>query len=604
MAVTITFLLAAGCNNHEKLNAYTGQPTLPLSVAIAPHGKTIAVGETAANTVIIIDTGNQRVRFQIQLEGRPEGLAWSNDGNRLFASECGAGSIVEIDPAHGKILRRITTGRYPSGIQIDEQRGNLMVIDRGLNRLDVIEMKSGKPLAQIPTSTQPGFMAINQKRSIAAVSNLIPSTATNAQFGHAAEVTLVDLDSQTVRSSVRLPAGSTNARGIVIGPKDDMAYVVHTIRNENALTNPSESSRLVINAISIIDLSSASLANTVMLDTPSEGAALPWCVQISPDGDTLFITLSGTHELAALDLAGLASTHGSQPMGDHPGIQDLEQTGLLKRIKLPSKGPRGMSLSSNGEILAVAGNFSRNVTLLNTQNFETTEIPLGADHKLSQIELGELAFHDAEKNQIRGLSCATCHTDGRTDGLIWDLPHDGPGNPKNSRSLLLAHATPPMMSLGGRDKNESSLDFALHHMQPVIEHETNEVEAIRTLIASLKPEISPQRNADGSLSDAATRGRAIFSNPDVGCAMCHSQPLYTNLAAFNVGTASTLDGGDTSFDTPTLIELWRTPPYLHDGRAATLRDVFIDHNPNNRHGRTSQLSSNDIDDLVAYLLSL
>jgi hypothetical protein len=58
------------------------------------------------------------------------------------------------------------------------------------------------------------------------------------------------------------------------------------------------------------------------------------------------------------------------------------------------------------------------------------------------------------------------------------------------------------------------------------------------------------------------------------------------------------------FDTPSLIELWRTAPYLHDGGAADLRELLIDRNPKNRHGRTSHLSSQEIDDLIEYLLSL
>jgi hypothetical protein len=53
-----------------------------------------------------------------------------------------------------------------------------------------------------------------------------------------------------------------------------------------------------------------------------------------------------------------------------------------------------------------------------------------------------------------------------------------------------------------------------------------------------------------------------------------------------------------------LIELWRTAPYLHDGSAATVRDVLTTRNPRDRHGQTSDLSKQEINDLCAYLLSL
>ena len=59
------------------------------------------------------------------------------------------------------------------------------------------------------------------------------------------------------------------------------------------------------------------------------------------------------------------------------------------------------------------------------------------------------------------------------------------------------------------------------------------------------------------------------------------------------------------FRTPSLIEAWRTAPYLHMGSAATIRDVLTDCNPGDgRHGEVADLSSRQIDDLCAYVLSL
>ena len=51
-------------------------------------------------------------------------------------------------------------------------------------------------------------------------------------------------------------------------------------------------------------------------------------------------------------------------------------------------------------------------------------------------------------------------------------------------------------------------------------------------------------------------------------------------------------------------EIWRTAPYMHDGSAATLKEVLTSANPNDRHGKTSHLSTAQLDDLVAYLKSL
>jgi cytochrome c peroxidase len=97
---------------------------------------------------------------------------------------------------------------------------------------------------------------------------------------------------------------------------------------------------------------------------------------------------------------------------------------------------------------------------------------------------------------------------------------------------------------------------------------------------------------------AVARGQALFGDPSVGCTSCHSGPHFTNNQTVDVST-----GGP--FQVPRLVDVAFHAPYLHDGRAATLRDRF---DPalggGDSHGHTSQLSAAQIDDLVAYLSSL
>jgi cytochrome c peroxidase len=83
-----------------------------------------------------------------------------------------------------------------------------------------------------------------------------------------------------------------------------------------------------------------------------------------------------------------------------------------------------------------------------------------------------------------------------------------------------------------------------------------------------------------------------------------SGPAFTDLKAYDVGTRGPHDKPDDKFDTPTLVEIWRTAPYLHDGSAATIRDVVTMRNPKDEHGSTSSLSAGEIDGLCEYLLAL
>ena len=108
---------------------------------------------------------------------------------------------------------------------------------------------------------------------------------------------------------------------------------------------------------------------------------------------------------------------------------------------------------------------------------------------------------------------------------------------------------------------------------------------------------------DGQLSPAAQRGKKLFDSDRTGCRDCHPAPLYTDLKMQNVGTRGPADYGD-AFDTPTLVEVWRTAPYLHDGRYATIKELIVKGKHGKDPGRARPLSEQEVDDLVEFVLSL
>ena len=126
-----------------------------------------------------------------------------------------------------------------------------------------------------------------------------------------------------------------------------------------------------------------------------------------------------------------------------------------------------------------------------------------------------------------------------------------------------------------------------------------DLDCLALFIDSLPPPPSP-----GPPSEAALRGQVIFNRADTGCAVCHPLPLYTDLKTHDVGTVTADERIGPEFDTPTLNGLYRTAPYLHDGSAATLHDVLTIANPDDKHGVTSHLTAQEIDDLVAFLEAL
>lgn len=573
-----------------------------LDTAFSPDSKTLAVTDATTPSVVLIDPASSKIIRTVDLAGPPAGLVWAGDSKRLFVSESGTHRIAEINPATGAVARRFATGRYPRGLAIANQRGLLLATDWGLNRLAVIDLASGATKATIPVDCQPTAVAVTSDEKLALVSNLIPSTAATAP-NHATVVSVIDLETLQPKPPIRLPLGSTNTRGIAISGDGTTAYVVHSLGRFNLPTTQLDRGWVITNALSIIDVPTNKLTATVLLDQVMDGAADPWGVAIDPAGLRLFITLAGTHQLAVIDLEHLPAILKTNPESLMSDLAALYRGNLIRRIPLPVRGPRGVAASPDGRSLAVAGYFSGNVVLTDVNVTKPVSLSLGPAPEPSLARQGEEAFHNANTCFQRWLSCSSCHPDARSDGLNWDLLNDGIGNPKNARSMLWSDRTPPTMWLGVRKDMEVAVKAGFIHIQ-FTEPKEQDLKAVNAYFKSLEPVVSPYRNEDGSLTESARRGEQLFNSEQVGCAQCHPGPLFTNLISYELGTGNAADRDKDSFDTPTLVEIWRNPPYLHDGSAATLEDVLTKYNLKDLHGTTSQLTPEQIKDLAAYLYSL
>jgi YVTN family beta-propeller protein len=350
-----------------------------------------------------------------------------------------------------------------------------------------------------------------------------------------------------------------------------------------------------------------------------KGAGNPWGIAWSADSRTVLVTHAGTHEISIIDfLSLLAKLTSLPPALSQPLLTDYGTAARVqadvpndltflrdvrKRVKLAAsdRGPRAAVMIGNR--VYVANYFSDTVTAVDVapEVSAPQSIPLGPRHELDLVHRGELLFHDASICYQGWQSCATCHPgNARKDGLTWDLTNDGVGNPKNTKSLLLAYRTPPAMSLGVRQDAPAAVRAGLEHIlfaQPREE----EAAAIDEYLKSLRPVPSPYL-VRGKLSPAAKRGEKLFSR--LGCVACHVPGLFTDLRPYDVGTLVAQDGPTDRFFTPTLIEVWRTAPYLHNGSAATVRDVLTTRNLKGLHGDVSGLSARDLADLCTYVLSL
>ena len=134
------------------------------------------------------------------------------------------------------------------------------------------------------------------------------------------------------------------------------------------------------------------------------------------------------------------------------------------------------------------------------------------------------------------------------------------------------------MATGIRKNAEVAVRAGIRHIQFAVRPE-EEAQAIDAYLSSLVP-----LQLGGGDSKAIARGAEVFKR--ARCIKCHPAPLYADGKQRNLRTGRGIDEG-RKFDTPTLVEIWRTAPYLHDGRAATLHAVLTEENPGDRHGQTS-----------------
>ncbi len=171
----------------------------------------------------------------------------------------------------------------------------------------------------------------------------------------------------------------------------------------------------------------------------------------------------------------------------------------------------------------VASYFSGEVLALDPNRCQVLKrIGLGPQPAPDAARHGEFVFHDGRHSFQNWLSCVSCHPDGRADGLNWDLLNDGIGNPKNARSLLWSHKTPPLMSLGTRANMEEATQKGFQFIQ-FREIEEGDLNAVRAYLRSMEPEPSPYL-VNGVLSDKARKGRALFEDAEVGCSALPSGP--------------------------------------------------------------------------------
>jgi cytochrome c553 len=256
-----------------------------------------------------------------------------------------------------------------------------------------------------------------------------------------------------------------------------------------------------------------------------------------------------------------------------------------------------------------------------------------APPKTQEWVRGKVLFNtaNAPMSQRRWVACSSCHPDGHHDARVWQNPE---GLRKTTALIGMAHTHPihwsadrdevqdfeytirsPLMRGYGllRETIKAKVGFTPIELEEKTAGRSKDLDALAIYCNSFEFRmLSPHIVAPGKLTSAAERGRKLFSSDAVGCAKCHSGPYYTDSSLkkpFNVHDVGTghedpSEKMGPKYDTPTLLGIYRTAPYLHHGKAKTLLEVLTVCNKEDKHGKTSHLNPTEVADLVAFLQSL
>ena len=303
---------------------------------------------------------------------------------------------------------------------------------------------------------------------------------------------------------------------------------------------------------------------------------------VSGEKGALYVTCLGENSVLELDGAALDP-------------HDVE----VKRWTVPA-GPTAIALHEASGRAFVWSQFAHSLTTLALDASApiaaaSLALPRTAPRD-PVVERGRALFHAVADARISadGRACASCHPDGRDDGLLWSSP-DGPRQTpmlagrvagtapygwSGAGADVPAHLKKTFRRLGGKGLTGDDRD---------------------ALIAYVTAMPTPEISEKGNDAKLLARGEAIFRSDEAGCAGCHG------------GDGRSPDGdrhdvksrarGDrlASFDTPSLRFVGGTPPYFHDGRYASLRDLLV--KSEGKMGNTAHLRDDELAALEAYVRS-
>lgn len=567
---------------------FAGNPPLfPTDITLNDKGE-ILITEKGRNRISIFSPDGKTLLRTIPVDESPTGILLDAD-KAYVTTNAATGHLQIISLETGKQETAIATGSGACYPIFGPDKKHIYVCNQFQNTVSEVDPAIHQVIRSVKVLREPKSALFSKDGEYLFVTNFLPAQRADVDYV-AACVSVIRMSDFTKVKDIQLANGSNALRGICMTPDGKYIYISHNLGRFTVPTSQLQQGWMNTSAFSIIDVAKQEFIGAVVVDEPERGAAGIWSIVCNDE--TLFITHSGTHEISVIDHKAMLDKFLNYPNKSMLDYDLRFLYGLRKRIPLEGNGPRKM-IMENGK-LYIPTYFADILNIVDAQTCEIATVNLNPDREESAENKGERYFNDASHCFQNWQSCNGCHPgDARTDGMNWDLMNDGVGNSKNCKSLLFSHPTPPSMISGIRETAEWAVRAGFKFIQFFDITEEDAV-CVDAYLKSLRPVPSPYL-VDGELSDLAKEGRKIFEK--LNCTECHSGPYYTDLKMHRIGEDIEFEKG---WDNPTLREVWRTAPYLFDGRAATMEEVFEIH----KHGIDKKVSKKEIKALTEYVNSL
>jgi len=618
-AVALTFVLmllapAAKPASPQSEEAVNQHYLSPIEMALSPDGRFLYVVCQASDEMRVVDLASGTVVSNVPVGHVPRGIALSRDGRQIYVTNAWSDTVSVIDAATLTVVRTLPTGFEPTGIVCDKSGKTLYVANRLSSDISVIDVNTGQEIKRLLAGRGASYLALSADGKWIYATHIYPNAGAFRTQPNS-EITVIDTVRQAVVERKRLH----NAAGVfhVALSSDGKLGVAAQLRPKNLIPLAHVEHGWAFG--DSLTLFGDDIGGTlqVPIDELDRYYALPWGVAITPDKLKLFVTTAGSQSVTVIDVQKLLTFARTRRESSRNPANDLSASANYVTARIPvGRNPRGALLSQDGKRLYVANRLDDNISVIDTSTDKiTSTIDLGGPKTINALRRGEQLFFTADYAFQGQFGCANCHLDATIDGLQWDLEPDGFGRDiVDNRSLESLAGTEPFKWNGGNPDMPTECgprtERFFYRSQSYTPQQLTD---LVSFVYSLPYRPNRYRLPNGDLTPAQERGKAIFERtkyksgkpiPEKNqCAYCHSGPKYTNQQQVDVGTGKSTDRSPV-IDVPQLSNVAYSAPYLHDGSARSLEEIWTVFNPKDTHGVSNDLRKEELNDLIEYLKTL